>query len=150
MNQKRIETAIRVTAKQNAYLMFLADGAKMAKDFRIEFGVTAKGVNKILCKLRNNGLVWTERAHGTRGNVYNYMLTAPYSELDLIIGDNASGAPIEDVEVLYAAILRNGFMTGQQLKDQYRKLFPHRSPGAISNIVMTARTKGLWGRKLCR
>lgn len=134
---------IRVTTKQNAYLKFLAGGAKLAKDFRIEFNVTTASANKILCKLRNDGLVRSERAYGTQGNAYNYMLTAPYSELDIIIRDNATGAPITDAEVQYAAKLRNAGMTGQQLKDQHRKLYPHRSPRAIGNIVMTARTRGL-------
>lgn len=136
----------QVTSKQNEYLLYLKDGPKTSRDFILEFMVSAPNINKRLGKLQNAGLVQSTRAPGTRGNVHNYELTAPYHDLSLIVvNNNRTGNPILDEEILYAAILRNGLMTGQRLKNQYRKLFPDRTPGAINNIVATARK-----RRLCR
>jgi len=55
------------------------------------------------------------------------------------------GEPVSDAEILYAAILRNGNMTGQQLIAQFRKVFPEREKYGIKNIVHKARDQ-----KLCR
>lgn len=48
-----------------------------------------------------------------------------------------------DAEILYAAILRNGNMTGQQLTTQFLKVFPERGEYGIKNIVQKARVQGL-------
>ena len=50
---------------------------------------------------------------------------------------------VSDSEILYAAILRNGNMTGQQLTTQFRKVFPERGIYGIKNIVHKARVQKL-------
>lgn len=51
--------------------------------------------------------------------------------------------PVPDIEILYAAILRNGNMTGQQLTTQFNKVFPDRNVYGVKNIVLKARVQGL-------
>lgn len=138
------DTPTRVTTRQNDYLLFLEYGPKTARDFVLEFLVTAASINKLLGKLRNAGLVKSERAHpGTRGNVHNYELTAPYPELNIIIHNNATGTKITDGEILYAAKLRNAGLLGQRLTEAHHKRFPNRTSKAIKGIVTTARKRGL-------
>ena len=53
------------------------------------------------------------------------------------------GKSVSGAEILYAAILRNGNMTGQQLTTQFRKVFPERGKYGIKNIVHKARAQKL-------
>jgi hypothetical protein len=54
-------------------------------------------------------------------------------------------SPVSDGEIFYAAILRNGNMTGQQLTTQFIKVFPERGTSGIKNIILRARSQ-----RLCR
>jgi|LGVF01.1.fsa_nt_gb hypothetical protein len=53
------------------------------------------------------------------------------------------GKSVSNAEILYAAILRNGNMTGQQLTTQFIKVFPERGIYGIKNIISKARAQGL-------
>jgi hypothetical protein len=137
------DTPTRVTTRQNDYLLFLEYGPKTTRDFVLEFMVTTASITKLLGKLRDAGLVKSERAIGTRGNVHNHDLTAPYPELNIIIRNNATGATITDDEIIYAAKLRNAGLLGQRLTEAHHRKYPNRTSKAISNIVMTARKRRL-------
>ncbi|MBW2259107.1 MAG: winged helix DNA-binding protein [Deltaproteobacteria bacterium] len=134
----------RVTPKQNIYLKLLAEHPMRSIELAKKAGVRRAQANYALNNLRAKGLVTTEPT-GMRGGSYFYSLSKPYEEMDITITNNRGRKEeVPDVEILYAAILRNGNMTGQGLKAQFHKVFPDRVVGNISNIIMTARQ-----RKLC-
>lgn len=135
----------KVTAMQEEYLLLLKDGPKTTREISEEVDRSMAAANKVIKKLSTKKLVTVGKKHGGRGLTYLYSLTKPYDEMSLEITANATGKPIPEEEILYAAILRNASMVGQRLTDQYRKLYPHRTHKSISNIVMTARR-----RRLCR
>jgi len=137
----------RVTTKQNTYLLQLASGPKTTHDLVLSMMVTGASAAKMLKKLCNVGLVESAPQTGGRGRgrVYTHKLTRPYSELNIQVYNVTIGVPIPDEEIYYAAILRNGCMTGQRLKSQYHKVFPDRTYASIDNVVTKARE-----RELCR
>lgn len=137
---------IRVTPKQNEYLLELATGPKTTQDLMREFMVSMATASKILKNIRDAGLIESPHAEGVQGNVRIHSLITPYDEMvenGMIVSPTARS--ITDTEILYAAILRNAGLTGQRLSEQYTKIFPSKTPGAIKNIVITARK-----RRLCR
>jgi len=135
----------RVTTKQNDYLLQLATGPKTTHDLMHSITATAESAGRMMRYLRNKGLIKSAPQAGSK--VYTHKLTRPYPKLNIAIYEyaRAIGAPIREEDILYAAILRNGGMTGQRLKAQYIKVFTDRTPNAIDNIVTIARK-----RKLCR
>lgn len=141
-------TPTSVTPKQNAYLLQLATGPKTTNDLMEGFSVSRATAGKMLETIRNAGLIETVHTKEAQGNVRIHSLITPYDEMlenGLIVTNYNGSIPIQDAEILYAAILRNGLLVGQRLKNQYLKVFPNRSPKAIDNIVMMARQ-----RRLCR
>jgi len=135
---------IEVTPTQNEYLKELATGPKTTRDLVLSFMVSAKSIGKMMSLLRDKGLVTSSRRAGAHGNARIHELTAPYSELNLVVKNRHKNIGITEEEILYAAILRNEGMTGHQLTDQYRKEFPHRRHRTILSVVVTkARNRGL-------
>ena len=138
---------IRVTTKQNEYLLQLATGPKTTNALVLSIMISAESVGRMMRKLSSKGLVESAPQKGGkgtgRGRSYTHKLTSPYSELNLTIYNNVNGSPIADEEILYAAILRNGLLLGQRLKAQYLKVFPDQTPAAIDNIITTAKKRGL-------
>lgn len=133
----------KVTELQNEYLLLLKDGPKTTRELADEVDRSMAAANKIIKKLSNKKLVTIGTKQGGRGLTYLYTLTKPYDEMVLEITANATGNPIPEEEILYAAILRNGILVGQRLTDQYQKLYPHRTRKSIGNIVGTARRRRL-------
>jgi hypothetical protein len=133
-----------VTTTQNKYLLQLATGPKTTTDFMREFMVSIPAAAKMLAVIREKGLLTSKRKKGTVGNVKIHTLTAPYDELNIIIGTNSKGAKITEEEILYAAILRNAGLTGQRLTTQFIKVFQNRNKHTvIKHIVIKARRAGL-------
>ena len=137
---------IEVTTRQNEYLKELATGPKTTRDLVQSFMVSAASVGKILSILRDKGLVSSSRIAGVHGNIRLHKLTAPYSELSLVVKNLHKNIDITEEEVLYAAKLRNDGLTGQRLTNQYQKEFPHRPHRTIMNVVVQKARK----RRLCR
>jgi predicted ArsR family transcriptional regulator len=133
----------KVTELQNEYLILLKDGPKTTREISEEVDRSMAAANKVIKKLSTKKLVTTGKKHGGRGLTYLYSLTKPYDEMSLEITANATGKPIPEEEILYAAILRNATLVGQRLSDQYQKLYPHRTQKSIGNIVGTARRRRL-------
>lgn len=133
----------KVTERQNEYLLLLKDGPMTTKELSEGVGSSMAAAAKILKKLNNEKLVATRKMRRGRGRSNLHSLTKPYSEMVLEITANATGIPIMEEEILYAAILRNGELIGQRLTNQFSKLYPHRTSKSISNIVMTARRRRL-------
>ena len=137
---------IRITHKQNEYLLELATGPKTTNDLMRSFMVSMATASKMLKIIRDAGLIESPHAEGVQGNVRIHSLITPYDEMvenGLIVSTTARS--ITDKEILYVAILRNGGLTGQQLQEQHRKVYPNRAANGIKSIVATARK-----RKLCR
>lgn len=134
-----------VTEKQNEYLLHLAKGPMTTNDLMLKILVSMATAAKIIKKIRDQGLIESSKVPGTRGKVHLHTLVKPYSELNIVI-HNGNGDPLLNEELFYAAILRNAGMTGQQLTDQYTKVFPDRTKKTIiKNIIIKARRA-----KLCR
>jgi len=123
---------IEVTPTQNEYLKELATGPKTTRDLVLSL---------------DKGLVTSSRRAGAHGNARIHELTAPYSELNLVVKNRHNqGIPVSEEEVLYVAKLRNDGLTGQRLTSQYQKEFPYRTHHTIiANIVKKARK-----RRWCR
>ena len=138
---------IRITPKQNEYLLQLATGPKTTNDLMRSFMISMATASKMLKIIRDAGLIESPHVEGVQGNVCVHSLITPYDEMvenGMIVSTTARSS-ITDKEILYAAILRNAGMTGQRLHDQHQKVFPNRTAGGIKNIVITARK-----RRLCR
>lgn len=137
-----------VTKTQNEYLLQLATGLKTTRGIALSLKISEPNAGKIIGKLRNKGLVTSSRIPGTRGNTNTHSLVKPYNELNLIVKsdgrNNGPGKPTSDEEIMYAAILRNAGMTGQELTEQFRKVFPDRTRlSIIKNIIIKARRADL-------
>lgn len=142
------EQTITVTETQNKYLLQLETGSMTTNDLMRELMVSMGAAGRMIKKLKNAGLIESTRKYGGRGNILNHRLVKPYQKMieeGLIIKANNTGIPINEQEILYAAILRNAGLTGQRLSGQYQKIFPERGRGAIKNIVGKARKQ-----ELCR
>lgn len=133
----------KITAKQNEYLLLLKEGPQTTRELSEEIGTSMSAAANILRNLRGKKLVTTRKICKGREQANVHSLTKPYSEMVLEISANAITVPIQEEEILYAAILRNGTLVGQRLTNQYQKLYPHRTEKSISNIVMTARRRRL-------
>ena len=136
--------SMKVTSKQNKYLLQLESGPKTKKDLMGTIGVTKDTAGMMIKKLKDAGLVTSERP-GT-GNALEHSLLSPYFKLvqnGLVVRDNKIGIAISEEEIHYAAILRNENLIGQRLINKYLEKFPNRSPKTIGNIVDQARAKGL-------
>lgn len=144
---------VLVTHRQHEYLLKLSEGPQTTRDLVLYFGVHDNAAYRMIHKLVAKGLVASERMRGVVGNIHIHRLVKPYDTLDLTIKNCRGGANprrIPDVEILYAAILRNGGMVGQRLYGQFRRLFPDRSDSGIKHIVGIARRRVEDGRRLCR
>jgi DNA gyrase/topoisomerase IV subunit A len=139
----RVESIIKVTKKQNEYLLQLADGPKTTRDLMLEMMVSMTSVGKIITNLKEKNLVESVRAPESRGNTYTHRIIKPYSELNLAISNKKNGASVTDEEILYAAILRNAGMTGQRLTKQFNKVFPNRAEGTIIKHIV-AKARNVW------
>lgn len=137
---------IRVTPKQNEYLLQLATGPKTTQDLMRSFMASMATASKMLKIIRDAGLIESPHAEGATGNVRIHSLISPYDQMikaGLTVTTHNGRIPISEDEILYAAILRNAGLIGQQLHEQHRKVYPDRSAAGIKNIVMTARRRGL-------
>lgn len=138
------EEPIRVTKKQNEYLLQLKDGPKTTNDLMRDIMVSMATAGKIIAKVRDKGLVVSSRVPGVRGKLFEHTLVRPYNELNIVI-QNGTRNQTPEAEILYAAILRNGGLVGQRLSDQFKKVFPHRVKlKSIKHIVDKARNRGLF------
>ncbi|MCD4761253.1 hypothetical protein K8R42_05135 [bacterium] len=138
---------VEVTSTQNKYLLLMQDGPKTTRDFMLGLMTSRSSVGKTLKNLRGKELVVSSRLPNSRGNTMQHELATPYKNLienGLIVVKTTPAAAITDEEVMYAAILRNAGMTGQELVGQHRKVYPKRSYHSVSGIVDKARA-----RKLC-
>lgn len=141
---KRSKAMITITLTQNKYLLRLEEkGSMTTRDLMLDGMVTIDSAGKIIKKLKEAGLIESTRVYGGRGNILIHRLKKPYSELDIQVSTRHPGVPIQEEEIYYAAILRNGLMVGQRLSTQYHKVFPDRAEHGISNIVEKARHRGL-------
>jgi hypothetical protein len=114
--------------------------------------VSVTSSSKMLKKLRESKLVRSQKLKGAAGNVHIHELTAPYTDLNIIVTTGGHGQgnsihlQIKKEEILYAAILRNAGLLGQRLATQFNKKYPERSKKCVlKQIVPAAR-----GEKLCR
>lgn len=142
-----------VTHRQHEYLLKLSAGPQTTRDLTLHFGVTDNAAYRMIHKLVAKGLVESERMRGVVGNIHIHRLVKPYDTLDLTIKNyhrTSNPRMIPNMEILYAAILRNGGMVGQRLCRQFRRLFPDRSDSSIKHIVGIARRRVEDGRRLCR
>ena len=138
---------IQLTKTQNEYLLQLADGPKTTRDLMLSQMVTMDSAGKMIAKLRKAELVRSSKLRGTPGNIVGHELIRSYQDLieDGIEIVNRKNVEVPYAEVLYVAILRNGYMTGQELIRQHLKIFPDRAKYGVTNIV--AKAKAL---RLCR
>ena len=139
---------VQVTERQNKYLLELSEGPKTTRDLMLSQGVSIHSAGKMILKLRNAGLVKSSKLRGAHGNIHQHKLVRNYQELvteGMVIINSKRNAEVPYTEVLYVAILRNGYLTGQELVKQHLKIFPDRAPNEVSNIIEKAKAA-----RLCR
>ena len=135
-----------VTQRQNEYLKELDTGAKSTWDLMLSLMISRPSVSKIIKKLRDAGLVKSNRVPGVQGNVYEHELAARYEDLNIVVVNQPGGpqTTITDAEICYAGELRRAGWTGQALVQQYQKRYQYRNKSSIMNrVVIKARKKGL-------
>lgn len=133
---------IRVTRRQNEYLLALEDGPKVTRDFILLFEVTRQSVGKVINQLRSLGLVVS-----SMGNIPQHQLVRSYPELvarGLKIGNRKLQCSIPDEEIKYAAKLRKDGFVGQRLIDEYLIRFPNSSAGKVGYRVHKARERRMF------
>lgn len=137
---------IQVTNKQNEYLLQLSSGPKTTRDLMLSQMVSMHSAARMIGNLREGGLVQSSKLRGASGNVLEHELIRSYQDLDkdgIKIVNRRNNSDVPPVEILYVAILRNGFLTGQELINQHLKVFPDRKRGGVSNIIEKAKAEGL-------
>jgi len=123
-----MEDKTMVTYRQNEYLLQLSDGPKTTNELVLSMMITAASAGKIIARLRDHGLVQSEKIRGVRGNVYLHSLTTPYDKMNLMITNG------------HSQNLRNHGLIGQRLTDQFQKVFPGRDTKSITkHVVLKAR-----------
>jgi len=135
-----------VTQRQNEYLKELDTRAKSTQDLMLSLMILRPSVSKVIKKLRDAGLVKSNRVPGVQGNVYKHELAARYEDLNIVVVNQPGGpqTTITDAEICYAGELRRAGWTGQALVQQYQKRYPYRNKSSImNNIVTKAKKKGL-------
>ena len=147
-----IETTKQVTQGQIKFLRALHEhGPMTAKELASVVKKDRKYTHSVVYALRESGVI--ERTlEGVdidphkRGRLsWRYKIAVPLESIEIKPKGNPSRR-IPDEELMYAAILRNGGLTGHELQDQFRILYPHRSRKTImTNILPKARQKG-WCR----
>ena len=139
---------IAVTTKQNEYLIQLTSGPKTTRDFVLSMMVSNHSAGKMIKRLRDAGLVKSSKLRGAHGNVHLHELTAPYSELNIIVNNhtNTTRLAITDAEIHYVAKLRNAGLVGQRLIEAHRRKYPKRPTSSIIKVLVE-RAKA---ERLCR
>ena len=134
---------ITVTPTQDDYLKRLASEPQTTRDFALSMMVSMRSAGKMIKRLRDAGLVKSSKLRGAHGNVHIHELTAPYSELDIILRRNSTGITIPDAEIHYAAKLRNSGLVGQRLTEAHHGRYPGRAESTVRGMVTTAKARGL-------
>ena len=137
-----------VTPSQIKFLRMLHDHGPMSvNELTDEMGKSKQYVYETMRALCEAGII--EKTYDgvdttTTNLSWNYKLSVPLDSIN--IKQRRIPYKIPDEEILYAAILRNGGMTGRELRAQFRTVFPHRSEKTIlASIIPNARH-----RKWCR
>ena len=139
-------TTIKITPRQNEYLLELVDGPKTGSDLVLSLMVSAKGVGKMMRILREKGLVDTKLAPSTgRGGTRLHSLTKSYDEL---VSEGLTVVAVRnprrsDAELRHAVKLRVDGLTGQRLVEAYQKLFPDRTANGVRHSIEVARERGM-------
>ena len=142
-----------VTPAQIKFLHLLHErGPLTANELAGDMGKSVQYAHQIIRELRERGII--EKTYEgidmtERHLSWKYKLSIPIDEIDV----RARLSPphkIPEEEVLYVAILRNAppecGMTGQNLVNQFKTVFPHRAEGSLrSRIIPRARREG-WCR----
>ena len=143
-------TTKQVTQGQIKFLRALHDhGPMTAKELADVVGKDVKYTHSVVYALRTSGVI--ERTlegvypHAKGRMSWKYKLVVPLESIEIKPRSDPSRR-IPDEEIRYVAILRNCGLTGHELQDQFRTLYPHRSRRTIlSCIIPKARQKG-WCR----
>ena len=138
---------ILLSARLHEYLLEIVDGPKTTGDLVLSQMVSANSCSKAMKKLRGLGLVRSEQVPGRRGRTFRHSVVGDYEvwKERIKIEFTSCPSPISEGEVLYAALLKNGGLTGWELVAQYQVVFPHKSRAAIDHIKSMASR-----RRLCR
>ena len=138
---------VEVTPRQNEYLKELADGSKTTQDLVFAFEVSAKSISRMICILRDKGLVESRLAPATgRGGTRIYSLTRSYAELvgeGLKVVARTPHRRISEAELQYATELREAGMVGQRLVEAHHKRFPERKAAGVRHIIEIVRKRGV-------
>ena len=137
---------IIVTQRQNEYLKELDTGAKSTRDLMLSFMISCPSASKIIKKLRDAGLVKSNRVTGVQGNVFVHELAARYEDLNIVVVNQPGGpqTTITDAEICYAGELRRAGLTGQRLTSIFNKKYPNRKRSSVLKVVVPkAKKKGL-------
>ena len=138
---------IEVTSRQNEYLKELATGPKLSNDLVCTFEISAASISKMICILRDKGLVQSKLAPATgRGGTRIYSLIKSYEELvedGLKVVACTPHRRISEGELQYATELREAGMVGQRLVAAYQLRFPKRTPQGVRHIIEIVRKRGV-------
>ena len=144
----KAESSKAVTPAQVKFLHLLYErGPMTVKEISSVLEKSIQYVNQTILELREKEII-EKTFEGIDPSTpilsWKYKLSVPLDSV--AIRTRHIPHRISDEEVLYAAILRNGKMTGRELRAQFRAVYPHRSEKSILvNIIPRARRYG-WCR----
>ena len=132
---------LELTSRQHECIIELSRGAKTIQEIARIVGISAANVSKRVAELRRMGLVKSRWVTSAGRRLYMHELIRSYEELVLrgFVVQNYNRKIITMEEIYYAAILTNGMLTGIQKTEQYQKVYPDRTGGAVKNIVTKAK-----------
>ena len=149
----RAETLSKtVTPAQMKFLRLLNDcGPMTANELSGRMGKSVQYAHQVMRELRKEGII-EKTLEGTNEDMgtlaWRYKLSVLIDSLN-IKARRTSPRRIPGEEVRYAAILRNAppecRMTGRELQDQFRMVYPDSSRRSILRIISRARRNG-WCR----
>ena len=145
-----IETTKQVTQGQIKFLRALHEHCPMTtKELASVVKKDLKYTHSVVYALRESGLI--ERTlegvyPHTKGRMsWKYKLVVPLESIEIKPKGNPSRR-IPDEQILYAAILRNGGLTGHELEDQFQKVYPDRPRSTIHSSVIPKAKRYGWCR----
>ena len=134
-----------VTPAQVKFLRLLHDrGPMTALELAGGMGKSIQYAHAIIRELRDGGMIEKTLEgidmNSERRLAWKYKLSMSIESI-AVRAHRTPSHRIPDEEILYAAILRNSGMTGQDLLNQFMIVYPRRTRGSIVNIITRARQR---------
>lgn len=131
---------MQVTKRQYEYLKAIEGTAKATIEIATLVGTPRRTTRKMVNLLIDKGLV--QRNGSSKSTTYTLKSNVDLTTLEIGRTHINGGQAITDDEKEFAVKLRKNGLVGQQLIDEYHKLYPSRSPAGIANVISVIRRGG--------